>query len=59
MPLTRDQIVGDDDERMAFKFTMLNDGKVVQLATLERHVYPTLGGLPINDIRRSGRTGKG
>ena len=30
MPLTRDKIVGHDDERMAFKFTMLDDGKVVE-----------------------------
>jgi len=30
MPLMRDKIVGHDVERMAFKFTMLNDGKVVQ-----------------------------
>lgn len=30
MPLTRDKIVGHDAERMAFKFTMLNDGKIVQ-----------------------------
>lgn len=30
MPLTRDKIVGHDSERMVFKFTMLNDGKVVQ-----------------------------
>ncbi len=30
MPLTRDKIVGHDSERLAFKFTMLNDGKVVQ-----------------------------
>ncbi len=46
MPLTRDQIVGDDDERMAFKFTMLNDGKVVQLATLERHCIRPLAAFP-------------
>ena len=30
MALTRDKIVGHDSERMAFKFTMLDDGKVVQ-----------------------------
>jgi hypothetical protein len=30
MPLMRDKIVGHDVERMAFKFTMLNAGKVVQ-----------------------------
>jgi Protein of unknown function (DUF1488) len=30
MPLTRDKIVGHDNERMAFKFTMLDDGKVVE-----------------------------
>jgi uncharacterized protein DUF1488 len=29
MSLTRDKIVGHDTERLAFKFTMLNDGKVV------------------------------
>jgi Protein of unknown function (DUF1488) len=29
MPLTRDKIVGHDAERLAFKFTMLNEGKVV------------------------------
>jgi hypothetical protein len=29
MPLTRDEIVGYDDERLAFTFTMLNDGQVV------------------------------
>jgi hypothetical protein len=29
MPLTRDEIVGYDDERLAFRFTMLNDGQVV------------------------------
>jgi Protein of unknown function (DUF1488) len=29
MPLMRDKIVGHDVERMAFKFTMLNAGKVV------------------------------
>jgi Protein of unknown function (DUF1488) len=30
MPLTRDKIVGHDSERLAVKFTMLNDGEVVQ-----------------------------
>ena len=29
MRLTRDKIVGHDSERLAFKFTMLNDGNVV------------------------------
>ena len=29
MPLTRDKIIGHDSERLAFKFTMLNEGKVV------------------------------
>jgi hypothetical protein len=29
MPLTRGEIVGYDDERLAFRFTMLNDGQVV------------------------------
>ncbi|WP_082645901.1 DUF1488 family protein [Bradyrhizobium valentinum] len=30
MPLTRDRIVGHDNERLAFKFTMLNDGETVE-----------------------------
>lgn len=30
MPLTRAQIVGHDSDRLAFKFTMLNDGEIVQ-----------------------------
>ena len=30
MPLTRDRIIGHDLERLAFRFTMLNDGEVVQ-----------------------------
>ena len=30
MPLTRGQIVGHDTERLAFRFTMLNDGETVQ-----------------------------
>jgi hypothetical protein len=30
MPLTRDRIVGYDDERLAFKFTMLNAGETVE-----------------------------
>ena len=30
MPLTRDKIVGHDSKRLAVKFTMLNDGEVVQ-----------------------------
>ena len=30
MPLTRGQIVGHDSERLAFRFTMLNDGEAVQ-----------------------------
>jgi hypothetical protein len=30
MPLTRGQIVGYDNERLAFAFTMLNDGETVQ-----------------------------
>ncbi|TFV46802.1 DUF1488 family protein [Bradyrhizobium niftali] len=30
MPLTRDKIIGHDLERLAFRFTMLNDGEVVQ-----------------------------
>lgn len=30
MPLTSDKIVGHDSERLAFRFTMLNDGVVVQ-----------------------------
>jgi hypothetical protein len=29
MPLTRDKIIGHDLERLAFRFTMLNDGDVV------------------------------
>jgi hypothetical protein len=29
MPLIRNKIVGYDDERLAFKFTMLNDGETV------------------------------
>ena len=29
MPLARDKTIGYDTELMAFKFTMLNDGKVV------------------------------
>lgn len=30
MPLTRDKIIGHDLDRLAFRFTMLNDGDVVQ-----------------------------
>jgi Protein of unknown function (DUF1488) len=30
MPLTRGQILGHDTERLAFRFTMLNDGETVQ-----------------------------
>lgn len=30
MPLTRDKIIGHDTERLAFRFTMLNDGETVQ-----------------------------
>lgn len=30
MPLTRDRIVGHDNERLAFKFTMLHDGETVE-----------------------------
>jgi hypothetical protein len=30
MPLTRDRITGHDLERLAFRFTMLSDGEVVQ-----------------------------
>ncbi|MBR0716727.1 DUF1488 family protein [Bradyrhizobium liaoningense] len=29
MPLTRDKIIGHDVERLAFRFTMLNDGETV------------------------------
>jgi hypothetical protein len=29
MPLTRGQIVGYDDKRLAFKFTMLNAGETI------------------------------
>lgn len=29
MPLTRDKIIGHDLERLAFRFTMLNDGETV------------------------------
>ena len=29
MPLTRGQIVGRDNERLAFAFTMMNDGETV------------------------------
>ena len=29
MPLTRDKLLGHDPERLAFKFTMLNEGKIV------------------------------
>jgi len=29
MPLTRGQILGYDNERLAFAFTMMNDGEVV------------------------------
>ena len=30
MPLTRGQIIGHDNERLAFAFTMMNDGETVQ-----------------------------
>ncbi|MDE2378278.1 DUF1488 family protein [Bradyrhizobium sp.] len=30
MPLARDKIIGHDLERLAFRFTMLDDGDVVQ-----------------------------
>ncbi len=30
MPLTRGRIVGHDNERLAFAFTMMNDGETVQ-----------------------------
>jgi hypothetical protein len=30
MPLTRDRIIGHDTERLAFRFTMLNDGVTVE-----------------------------
>ena len=30
MPLTRDKIIGHDLDRLAFRFTMLNDGDIVQ-----------------------------
>ena len=30
MPLTRGQIVGHDNERLAFAFTMMSDGEIVQ-----------------------------
>ncbi len=30
MPLTRGQILGHDNERLAFAFTMMNDGETVQ-----------------------------
>jgi uncharacterized protein DUF1488 len=30
MPLTRGQIIGHDNERLAFAFSMLNDGETVQ-----------------------------
>ena len=30
MPLIRNKIVGYDDERLAFKFTMLSDGETVE-----------------------------
>jgi hypothetical protein len=30
MPLTRGQIAGYDNERLAFAFTMMNDGETVQ-----------------------------
>ena len=30
MPLLRDSIIGHDLERLAFRFTMLNDGEAVQ-----------------------------
>jgi uncharacterized protein DUF1488 len=30
MPLTRDRIIGHDNERLAFRFTMLSDGATVE-----------------------------
>jgi hypothetical protein len=30
MPLTRDRILGHDDERLAFRFTMRNDAQTVE-----------------------------
>ena len=30
MPLTRDRIIGHDNERLAFRFTMLNDADAVE-----------------------------
>jgi Protein of unknown function (DUF1488) len=30
MPLTRDQIIGHDNERLAFRFTMLHDADTVE-----------------------------
>lgn len=30
MPLTRGQIIGHDNERLAFAFTMMNDGETIR-----------------------------
>ncbi len=35
MPLTRGRIVGYDDERLAFGFTMLNDGETVECQIID------------------------
>jgi len=36
-PQVRGKIIGHDNKRLAFKFTMLNDGKVVQCQISDAH----------------------
>jgi hypothetical protein len=44
MPLTRGQILGYDTERMAFGFTMLNDGEAVECQISAAAIDELVGG---------------
>jgi hypothetical protein len=54
MPLTRGRIVGYDSKRLAFGFTMLNDGETVQCQISDAAMDELAGG---ERYRKAGKTG--
>ena len=52
MPLTRDTIVGHDPERLAFRFTMLNEGKLVPCQISDAAMDELAGAIGTEDSAR-------
>jgi hypothetical protein len=55
MPLTRGRIVGYDDERLAFGFTMLSDGETVE-CQISDAAMDELAGVRVRQAPRGSRS---